>query len=206
MMSGMNAVVRIQDEKGGILRRSFVSFDKEAVVQKTERLNKEQFDMNIRFVAPGGYDLPDHFDQFVLVTYNDMYQIEGSDVEIKTTPESCTVSLAYDPQFGERGYCCCSVIRTDGKVSCREGGYLQVEGAKEITIISRTVKYEEAYRHALAEKVLEEVNQIQDSYEDMLAANRAYLEPLMERSVIRLKGDWAMAAEELLNEQHGGAS
>lgn len=26
----------------------------------------------------------------------------------------------------------------------------------------------------------------------------------MERSVIRLKGDWAMAAEELLNEQHGG--
>ena len=203
MMSG-EAVVRIQDEKGGVLRRSFVSFDKEAVVQKTERLNKEQFDMNIRFVAPGGYDLPDHFDQFVLVTYNDMYRIEGSDVEIKTTPESCTVSLAYDPQFGERGYCCCSVIRTDGKVSCREGGYLQVEGAKEITIISRTVKYEEAYRHSLAEQVLEEVNQIQDSYEDMLAANRAYLEPLMERSVIRLDGDWAMAAEELLNEQHGG--
>ncbi|CUO50917.1 Uncharacterised protein [[Eubacterium] contortum] len=125
-------------------------------------------------------------------------------MEIKTTPESCTVSLAYDPQFGERGYCCCSVIRTDGKVSCREGGYLQVEGAKEITIISRTVKYEEAYRHSLAEQVLEEVNQIQDSYEDMLAANRAYLEPLMERSVIRLDGDWAMAAEELLNEQHGG--
>ena len=121
-------------------------------------------------------------------------------MEIKTTPESCTVSLAYDPQFGERGYCCCSVIRTDGKVSCREGGYLQVEGAKEITIISRTVKYEEAYRHSLAEQVLEEVNQIQDSYEDMLAANRAYLEPLMERSVIRLDGDWAMAAEE----QHGG--
>ena len=201
MMTG-EAVVRCEDDKGGILRRSFVSFDKEAAVQEIRRQNGDPFDVSMRFVAPGGYDLPDHFDQFVLVTYNDMYKIEGSDVRINTTPESCTVSLAYDPQFGERGYCCCSVIRTDGKTECREGGYITVKGARCVTIISRTVKYEENYSHGLAAEVLEDVRKITDTYEDMLESNRAYLEPLMERSFINLEGDWAMAAEELLNEQH----
>lgn len=201
MMTG-EAVVRCEDDKGGILRRSFVSFDKEAAVQEIRRQNGDSFDVSMRFVAPGGYDLPDHFDQFVLVTYNDMYKIEGSDVRINTTPESCTVSLAYDPQFGERGYCCCSVIRTDGKTECREGGYITVKGARCVTIISRTVKYEENYSHGLAAEVLEDVRKITDTYEDMLESNRAYLEPLMERSFINLEGDWAMAAEELLNEQH----
>lgn len=201
MMTG-EAVVRCEDDKGGILRRSFVSFDKEAAVQEIRRQNGDPFDVSMRFVAPGGYDLPDHFDQFVLVTYNDMYKIEGSDVRINTTPESCTVSLAYDPQFGERGYCCCSVIRTDGKTECREGGYITVKGARCVTIISRTVKYEEKYSHGLAAEVLEDVRKITDTYEDMLESNRAYLEPLMERSFINLEGDWAMAAEELLNEQH----
>lgn len=201
MMTG-EAVVRCADDKGGILRRSFVSFDKEAAVQEIRRQNGDPFDVSMRFVAPGGYDLPDHFDQFVLVTYNDMYKIEGSDVRINTTPESCTVSLAYDPQFGERGYCCCSVIRTDGKTECREGGYITVKGARCVTIISRTVKYEENYSHGLAAEVLEDVRKITDTYEDMLESNRAYLEPLMERSFINLEGDWAMAAEELLNKQH----
>lgn len=201
MMTG-ETVVRCEDDKGGILRRSFVSFDKEAAVQEIRRQNGDPFDVSMRFVAPGGYDLPDHFDQFVLVTYNDMYKIEGSDVRINTTPESCTVSLAYDPQFGERGYCCCSVIRTDGKTECREGGYITVKGARCVTIISRTVKYEENYSHGLAAEVLEDVRKITDTYEDMLESNRAYLEPLMERSFINLEGDWAMAAEELLNEQH----
>lgn len=201
MMTG-EAVVRCEDDKGGILRRSFVSFDKEAAVQEIRRQNGDPFDVSMRFVAPGGYDLPDHFDQFVLVTYNDMYKIKGSDVRINTTPESCTVSLAYDPQFGERGYCCCSVIRTDGKTECREGGYITVKGARCVTIISRTVKYEENYSHGLAAEVLEDVRKITDTYEDMLESNRAYLEPLMERSFINLEGDWAMAAEELLNKQH----
>ena len=201
MMTG-EAVVRCEDDKGGILRRSFVSFDKEAAVQEIRRQNGDPFDVSMRFVAPGGYDLPDHFDQFVLVTYNDMYKIEGSDVRINTTPESCTVSLAYDPQFGERGYCCCSVIRTDGKTECREGGYITVKGARCVTIISRTVKYEENYSHGLAAEVLEDVRKITDTYEDMLESNRAYLEPLIERSFINLEGDWAMAAEELLNKQH----
>ena len=201
MMTG-EAVVRCEDDKGGILRRSFVSFDKEAAVQEIRRQNGDPFDVSMRFVAPGGYDLPDHFDQFVLVTYNDMYKIEGSDVRINTTPESCTVSLAYDPQFGERGYCCCSVIRTDGKTECREGGYITVKGARCVTIISRTVKYEENYSHGLAAEVLEDVRKITDTYEDMLESNRAYLEPLMERSFINLEGDWAMAAEELLKKQH----
>ncbi len=201
MMTG-EAIVRCEDDRGGIFRRSFVSFDKEAAVQEIRRRNGDTFNVNMRFVAPGGYDLPDHFDQFVLVTYNDMYKIEGSDVKINTTPESCTVSLAYDPQFGERGYCCCSVIRTDGQAESREGGYITVKDAHSVTIISRTVKYEEDYRHEFADKVLDDVKQITDTYEEMLEANRAYLEPLMERSFINLDGDCAMAAEELLNEQH----
>lgn len=203
MMSG-EAVVRCNDDSGGIIRRSFVSFEKDVVVQEAKRLHGESFDVDMRFVAPGGYDLPDNFDQFVLVTYNDMYKIDGSDVKIKTTDDSCTISLAYDPQYGERGYCCCSVIKTDGEVTSSIDGHIQIKNATVVTILSRTVKYEEKYHHELAETVLSEVRMIQDSYEDMLAGNRAYLEPMMNRSKISLEGDWSMAAEELLQEQHGG--
>ena len=201
MMSG-EAIVRCEDDNGGMIRRSFVSFDEDVVVQNAKKMNGEAFDVKMRFVAPGGYDLPDHFDQFVLVTYNDMYKIEGSDVKICTEPDSCTVSLAYDPQFGERGYCCCSVIQTDGEVTRAEDGYVNIEGAHSVTILSRTVKYEEDYRHSFAEKVLEDVKKITGTYEEMLEANRAHLEPMMRRSEITFHGDWALAAEELLNEQH----
>ncbi|MCI5902647.1 MAG: glycoside hydrolase family 95 protein [Blautia sp.] len=201
MMSG-EAIVRCEDDNGGMIRRSFVSFDDDVVVQNAKKMNGEAFDVKMRFVAPGGYDLPDHFDQFVLVTYNDMYKIEGSDVKICTGPDSCTVSLAYDPQFGERGYCCCSVIQTDGEVTRAEDGYVNIEGAHSVTILSRTVKYEEDYRHSFAEKVLEDVKKITGTYEEMLEANRAHLEPMMRRSEITFHGDWALAAEELLNEQH----
>ncbi len=203
MMSG-EAVVRCEDDAGGIIRKSFVSFEKDVVVQEAKRLSGESFDVDMRFVAPGGYDLPDHFDQFVLVTYNDMYKIEGSDVEIQTTPGTCTVSLAYDPQYGGRGYCCCSVIRTDGEATCDEGGYIHIKNAHTVTVLSRTNKYEEDYSHRFADAVLEEVDKIKDSYEELLAANRLFLEPMMMRSQIHLDGDWAKAAEELLNEQHGG--
>lgn len=203
MLSG-EAVVQCEDENGGVLRKSFVSFEKDVVVQQISRMNGSKFDLDMRFVAPGGYDLPDHFDQFVLVTYNDMYKIEGSDVEIKTTPDMCTVSLAYDPQFGGRGYCCCSIIRTDGESTSEENGYLHVRNAKKVEILSRTVKYEEEYSHKLAELVLADVREISDTYEELLEENRKHLQPMMERSEIHLNGEWALAAEELLNEQHGG--
>jgi alpha-L-fucosidase 2 len=203
MMSG-EITVRCEDNMGGIIRRSFISFPKDVVVQEIKRLNGDKFDVSMRFVAPGGYDLPDHFSNFVLVDYNDMYKIEGSDVVINTTPDSCTVSLAYDPQFGTRGYCCSSVAKTDGEASCKEGGYITIKNATTITILSRTDKYEEDYKHELADKVLEDVRLINDSYDDLLQANRAHLQPLMERSTISLEGDWALSAEELLKEQHGG--
>jgi hypothetical protein len=201
MLSG-EAVIRCMDDQGGILRRSFVSFGKDAVVQDIRRINGAVLDVDVRFVAPGGYDLPDHFDQFVLVTYNDMYKIEGSNVEINTSCTDCTVSLAYDPNFGGRGYCCCTVVRTDGAVTSRKDGYITIKNAHYVTLVSRTNKYEEEYSHSFAARDLEDIKKITDSYDDMLAANRAHLQPLMERSSITYGGDWAMAAEELLNDQH----
>lgn len=201
MMSG-EAIVRCEDDNGGIIRRSFGSFKQDVMVQNAKKLNGDVFNVKLRFVAPGGYDLPDHFDQFVLVTYNDMYQIPGSDVKITTTTDSCNVSLAYDPQYGERGYCCCSVIQTDGEVTYCKDGYVTIEKAHSVTVISRTNKYEDNYRHTFADEVLEDVRKIKMSYEEMLEENRAFLQPMMERSQISLEGDWAKSAEELLNEQH----
>ena len=196
------AIVRCEDEKGGILRKSFASFPRNMIVQRTERMDGSAFDAKLRFVAPGGYELPDHFDQFVLVTYNDMYEIPGSSVEITAHPDSCTVSLAYDPKYGKRGYCCCSAIDTDGEVIVGENGRLSIKGAHQLTIYSRTNKYEDEFSHAFAAGVLEDVKREKGTYEEMLAENQAFLEPLMKRSQISLGGDWASAAEELLNEQH----
>lgn len=202
LMNG-EAIVRCEDDNGGMIRKSFVSFKRDIVVHKAEKIDGSAFNVKIRFVAPGGYVLPDHFDQFVLVTYNDMYKIPGSDVVIKTTEDSCTVSLAYDPQYGERGYCCCSTVDTDGTVTVGEDGYLTVENAHTLTIFSRTNKYEENYRHSFADQVLEDVKALRGySYDELLAENFAHIEPLMNRSEITLEGDWAKAGEELLNDQH----
>lgn len=206
MLSG-EITVRCDDNKGGLIRRSFVSFPKDVSVQEIKRQNGKKFDVSLRFVAPGGYEQHDYFADFVLVDYLEMYPIPGSNVAVKATNDSCTVSLAYDPQYGTRGYCCSSVIKTDGEVNCNAdgfNGYITIKDATSVTILSRSVKYEEDYRHELAEEVLADVRLITDSYEDLLKANKDHLEPMMERSSINLEGDWALSAEELLNEQHGG--
>jgi len=204
MLSG-EITVLCEDDKGGIIRRSVASFPKDVIVHEMKRQNGGKFNVNMRFVAPGGYDLHDHFENYVLVDYLEMYPIPGSDVVVKTTEDSCTVSLAYDPQYGTRGYCCSSVIKTDGKVSCRSdnyNGYITVEDATFVIVLSRSVKYEEDYNHSLADEVLTDVRQITDSYDEILEENRAHLKPMMERSEINLEGDWALSAEELLSLQH----
>lgn len=206
MMSG-EIIVRCDDNKGGIIRRSFVSFPKDVVVHEIKRQNGGEFDVNMCFVAPGGYEAEDYFHEHVLIDFLEMYKIKGSDVVINATPDSCTVSLAYDPQFGTRGYCCASVIKTDGEVVCGVNGYIgyiTVENATNVVILSRTIKYEEGYKHELSDKVLADVRLITDSYKDMLEANRMHLQPMMGRSAVSFEGDWALSVEELLNEQRSG--
>ena len=48
-------------------------------------------------------------------------------------------------------------------------------------------------------KILEKIT---GTYEELLEENRAHLQPMMERSTLNLEGDWALSAEELLQEQH----
>lgn len=207
MMTG-EVTVRCDDSKGGIIRRSLASFSKDVIVHQVKRLNGSKFDINLRFVAPGGYGQQyDNFSEFILVDFWEMYPIPGSEVIVKTTPDSCIVSLAYDPQYGKRGYCCISIVKTDGEVtstSDSHNGYMTIKNATYVMILSRTTKFEDGYAHELAEKVLADIRMINDSYEDLLEANRRYLQPLMERSYISFKTDWALSAEELLNEQHSG--
>lgn len=206
MLSG-EITVRCQDDRGGLIRRSVASFPRDVVAQEIKRQDGTSFDLSMRFVAPGGYTAPDSFAEFVLVDFNEMYAIPGSSVEVKAAPDSCTVSLAYDPQYGARGYCCSTVIKTDGQVTESKSdafnGYFVVRGATFVTLLSRTNKYEDAYEHSLAAQTLEDVRKITETYDELLEENRAYLQPLMERSTLSLEGDWALSAEELLREQHG---
>ena len=163
MMSG-EITVRCEDGKGGIIRRSFASFPKDVVVQEFKRQDGKSFDVTMRFVAPGGYELQDDFGEFVLVDFHEMYPIPGSSVQVQTSADSCTVSLAYDPQYGTRGYCCSSLIQTDGQVTEHKSddfnGYITVKDATAVTVLSRTNKYEEDYEHSLAETVLEDIRKI----------------------------------------------
>ena len=77
-----------------------------------------------------------------------------------------------------------------------------MKDATAVTVLSRTNKYEEDYEHSLAETVLEDIRKITGTYEELLEENRAHLQPMMERSTLNLEGDWALSAEELLQEQH----
>lgn len=204
-MSSGEVTVRCDDNNGGILRRAFVSFSKDAVIQDIRRLNGGKLNMSMRFVEPGGFDEKDdavYLQNDLLPRFN-MAKPDKSNIIAETTPESCVISCEYNREFGKRGYCSVTVIRTDGKV-CAGKGRISIADASTVMFITRTVKFENDYRHDNAKLVLEDVNSISGTYDEMLRENREYVSPMMERSCVSFGGNPALSAEELLSEQDSG--
>lgn len=200
-MSSGEITVRCDDENGGILRRSFISFPRDVIVQEFRRLNGGRFDVRIRFVEPGGYD-EQGAAEFLQAGFG-MFKPEKSDIVVETQADGCVISCAYNPEFGDRGYCCVTDIRTDGVTSAAQGR-VSVSGATRVTLLTRTLKFESGYRHDLAWQTLGDVRRMGSSYNELLEENRAHVSPMMDRSQVRLGGDAALSAEELLQVQHGG--
>ncbi len=202
-MSSGEVIVRCNDKNGGILRRAFVSFSRDVVVQQFSRLNGDKFSVNIRFVGPGGFDEQDDTLNPGLSYRFNMDKPDKSDVITETKPESCVISCAYNPEFGKRGYCCVTAVRTDG-TAIAEKGQIKIADASTIMLITRTVKFENDYVHDNANLVLKDIHLIRSTYDEMLKENLEHVSPMMDRSRVSFGGNPALSAEELLNDQDSG--
>lgn len=202
-MSSGEVTVRCNDKNGGILRRAFVSFSKDVVIQDFRRLNGDKLSMNLRFVEPGGFDEKEDA-QYLNSGYRFcMDKPDKSEIRMETKPGSCEISCAYNPEFGNQGYCCVTAVRTDGSAS-GEKGRIHIENASTIMLITRTVKFEYDYKHENASQILKDINCIRGTYDEMLKENQEYVSPMMDRSSVSFGGNPALSAEELLRDQDSG--
>jgi alpha-L-fucosidase 2 len=202
-MSSGEIIVRCNDKNGGILRRAFVSFSRDAVIQHFSRLNGDKFNVNIRFVEPGGFDENEEALNSALLYRFNMSKPEKSDVIAEIKPDSCVISCAYNPEFGKRGYCCVTTVQTDGTAIAQKG-QISISDASAVMLITRTVKYESNYVHDNAGRVLKDIRQINGTYDEMLKENFEHVSPMMDRSYVTFGGNPALSAEELLNDQDSG--
>ena len=112
--------------------------------------------------------------------------------------------LAYDPEYGEKGYC--SVVRfiPEGGQMEGTGRKVSVRDAKSLLVISKTVKLEKNFRFGCGKELKKEMQKNFD-FEELRKENQTYLGEKMRRSGIRFRSDdqdYEMAGEELLAQIH----
>ena len=124
--------------------------------------------------------------------------------KLTASGDTLTLELAYCPEYGQKGYC--SVVRLThegGSVETLENGF-RIQGARSVTLIAKTRKFEEAFAFGMAGEVEEQVRSFQEDFQQVLEDNRAYLGERMERSQLQMgeEEDFALSAEELLCRTH----
>ena len=124
--------------------------------------------------------------------------------KLTASGDTLTLELAYCPEYGQKGYC--SVVKLThegGLVETLENGF-RIQGARSVTLIAKTRKFEEAFAFGMAGEVEEQVRSFQEDFQQVLEDNRAYLGERMERSQLQMgeEEDFALSAEELLCRTH----
>ena len=124
--------------------------------------------------------------------------------KLTASGDTLTLELAYCPEYGQKGYC--SVVKLThegGLVETLENGF-RIQGARSVTLIAKTRKFEEAFAFGVAGEVEEQVRSFQEDFQQVLESNRAYLGERMERSQLQMgeEEDFALSAEELLCRTH----
>jgi hypothetical protein len=187
MLNG-KITVQWENDSGSFKRELFACYKDDVVVQRYSA-PRGALDVKLRIKLPmegkGFYDgmkFPE------LVSY-----------KLDINEDLISLSLAYCPDFGQKGYVSVlRFIRNGGKTECTGDG-IHVTEADSLIVLSKTVRFEDNFTFDCAKAVIEKIKSIDPDFDKMLAYNQEHIGSRMERSRLYMgdKGDFALSAEEL---------
>ena len=189
LMTG-KTTVQWENDKGAYRRELFAAYKHDVVVQRFTA-PKNGLSVDITLSLPSE-ERPGRFGR--------MFKPELCSHELDISEDLFTMSWAYHPEYGQKGYV--SVIRfiqQGGKSELIENG-IRITDSDELLILSKTVKFESNFTFACADSVIEEIMAMQVDFDTYLDYNRTYIGARMNRSMLNMgaKDDFALSAEELL--------
>lgn len=130
--------------------------------------------------------------------------LKDAEIVVDHNEEMITVSCAYNPEFGKKGYVALlRFIPNGGNLEIADNG-IKVTGGTSMVIVSRAVKVENEFYLGCEKAYAEAFMQEEIDFEKMLASNERILGEKMQRSRIQLgkKEDVYLSGEELLKQCH----
>ncbi|MGI6255764.1 MAG: glycosyl hydrolase family 95 catalytic domain-containing protein [Acutalibacter sp.] len=200
MLTGC-VTVQWEDDRGTYRREAVTAYDGDVHVLRLTTDAPQGVEAEIQLVGPLEFSKGKVFSSMVR---GGLEAPEKCREQLTAAGDTLTLELAYCPEYGQKGYCSVVKLSQDGgRVETLEKGFL-VQGAQSVTVIAKTRKYEENFTFGLAGELEAEVSAFQQSFDQVLEGNRAYLGERMERSQLQMgeEGDFALSAEELLRRTH----
>ena len=128
----------------------------------------------------------------------------GSTHELTYSRDMITLSWAYNPDFGHKGFVAAIRLLPEGGETVQTEQGVSIRGASRLTLAARIVKFEEGFTFACREQVQRELSAMDIDFERMLEGNARHIGERMDRSRIRLgrPEDAVLSGEELLRRTH----
>ena len=162
-----------------------------------------------RFTAPKGkldmeigIQLPDRPVRLGAFVYE--MPFEKCSHELSVTDSLITLSWAYNPEYGKKGFVAAIRLIPEGGSIRATGESIRLEGADSLVIVSRIVRFEENFSSACAESVKTDLMDMHVDVDRLLAQNEQHISSRMDRSRIHLgkaEDNW-LSGEELLQKSH----
>lgn len=200
MLTGC-VTVQWEDSRGAYRREAVTAYNGDVHVLRLTAEGPQGLDGEITLVGPM------EFGRDPKLPFRERGGLEAPEKcqeKLTASGDTLTLELAYCPEYGQKGYC--SVVKLThegGSVETLENGF-RIQGARSVTLIAKTRKFEEAFAFGMAGEVEEQVRSFQEDFQQVLEDNRAYLGERMERSQLQMgeEEDFALSAEELLCRTH----
>ena len=170
------------------------------------------YDGNIavnRFTAPKGalsmeisLDLPNKL--YMLGYHMFASPFAGSTHELKMEKDLITLSWAYNPEYGKKGYVAAIRIENEGGELVTDGKKVSVKNADSLLVLASIVYFDADFSFACADKVASDLKAMNVDFDKLLAGNEKHIGERMNRSRIHLgkPEDYVLSGEELLARTH----
>ena len=200
MLTGC-VTVQWEDSRGAYRREAVTAYNGDVHVLRLTAEGPQGLDGEITLVGPM------EFGRDPKLPFRETGGLEAPEKcqeKLTASGDTLTLELAYCPEYVQKGYC--SVVKLThegGLVETLENGF-RIQGARSVTLIAKTRKFEEAFAFGMTGEVEEQVRSFQEDFQQVLESNRAYLGERMERSQLQMgeEEDFALSAEELLCRTH----
>ena len=158
-----------------------------------------------RFLAPQGglnmeisAELPDKPYRYGNLVFENPFV--GSSHELTVTDTLITLSWAYNPEFGRKGFAAAIRLIPEGGTVSSDGKTVTVRNADSLMVLSSIVRFETGFNFSCINEVTEKLMTADTDFSRLLAGNTAYIGERMDRSRIHLgkPEDYVLSGEELL--------